>query len=140
MAFYEFKQNNTGGHFDFDKYVGYAVIVEADSPEQANYRATEELPLYFDGCSMGRDCSCCGDRWYQLYDSDEGAAVPSLYGEPLPHESKAPFNNDYWGGWIVCHSKDGRRTYYLPDGTAYTDFKEMLAEREKLSANRKVAA
>ena len=59
-----FKQNNSGGSFDHDPEsgIGYAIYVEADDAEHANYRA-KRIGLYFNGCASGRDCSCCGDRW-----------------------------------------------------------------------------
>jgi hypothetical protein len=80
--FYDFRQNNSGGGFDFnaDDGISVHVIIEANSAEDANERA-ENLGLYFDGCDDGRDCECCGDRWYSAW--GEGDAVPSMYGTPV---------------------------------------------------------
>jgi hypothetical protein len=77
--FYTFSQNNSGGSF-----TGPAayVIVEALSPDDANNRA-ESAGLYFDGCDDGRDCSCCGDRWYRQFRADNGDDKPSIYGTPV---------------------------------------------------------
>jgi hypothetical protein len=74
--FYTYRQNNSGGYF-----VGpTTVIVEADNADEANQIA-EANDLYFDGCSTGDDCSCCGDRWHRQY-SDDGTLQPEIYGNP----------------------------------------------------------
>lgn len=62
MNFYEYNQNNSGGHFDVDNEVTVEVFIEAPSAERANAIA-ESVGIYFDGCDDGRDCECCGDRW-----------------------------------------------------------------------------
>ena len=59
---YHYRQNNTGGNFEVDDRVAVNVYVEAVSAERADAIAQTE-GVYFDGCSSGRDCSCCGDRW-----------------------------------------------------------------------------
>lgn len=75
--FYPFVQNNSGGSYD-----GFElVIVEANSPEEANATA-EQFGVYFGGSYSGRDCSCCGDRWSRVYDY-EGTESPERYGEPV---------------------------------------------------------
>lgn len=81
MQFFTFKQNNSGGSFDHDADagIGYAVIVEADDAQDASRRA-KAIGLYFNGCDDGRDCQCCGDRWYP---ESEGTDEPELYGEVL---------------------------------------------------------
>ena len=77
--FYTFRQNNSGGSF-----IGPAitVIIEADGVDDANARA-EKLGLYFDGCADGRDCDCCGDRWHEIWRTESGTEVPTLWDEPL---------------------------------------------------------
>jgi hypothetical protein len=74
MSFYEFRQSNSGGSFKFDHKRGLSVHVwvEASSAEEANALA-ENLGIYFDGYG---DCSCCGDRWHEAYESDAVAEVP----------------------------------------------------------------
>lgn len=67
MKFYEFPQNNTGG--EWDKILGYVVIIEAETPEKANEKA-EEIGIYFDGVENGEDCECCGDRWCEVDEYD----------------------------------------------------------------------
>ncbi|MFD5198822.1 hypothetical protein ACFWM7_01365 [Streptomyces sp. NPDC058375] len=79
--FFDFRQNNSGGGFDFDAERGISchVIVEAANDEEANRRA-EAIGLYFDGEG---DCSCCGNRWSAQWSGDEGDEVPSVYDEPV---------------------------------------------------------
>lgn len=64
MAWYEYRQNNSGGSFDYDPQQGLSihVYVEAETGVDADVRA-ERLGIYFDGCDSGMDCHCCGDRW-----------------------------------------------------------------------------
>lgn len=75
--FYSFRQNNSGGSFHGPE----EIIVEAVNAATANDLASR-FGIYFDGCDNGRDCSCCGDRWYETSDRD-GTTVPSHYGTPL---------------------------------------------------------
>ena len=98
MAFYTFRQNNSGGSFDIDLLSGICVyvIVEANSASHANDRA-EDIGLYFDGCDDDRDCSCCGDRWYRTYES-EATEQPELYGELVGEKE---------GNEIAIHYLDG---------------------------------
>jgi hypothetical protein len=83
--FYNYRQNNSGGSFDLNQDVNYMVIIEAPTAEAANERA-ESIGIYFNGCDVGRDCSCCGDRWSKVF-SDDSTETPTIYGEPA---------QDYW--------------------------------------------
>ena len=108
--FYTFRQNNTGGDFIIDEATGISVqvIVEADSVSEANYRA-ERIGVYFNGCSDGRDCTCCGDRWYDLSETyDKGDEVPTFYGTPLV-DAVVEYGS-YAGDQVdtFVHLKDGR--------------------------------
>lgn len=90
--FYTFSQNNSGGVFSVDHARGISqfVIIEADSANQANERA-ETIGLYFDGCDIGYDCDCCGDRWYRA--SYEGSERPEVYGrDPHGHRQGTAFS------------------------------------------------
>lgn len=75
LQFWKFSQNNSGGVF-----LGPAhyVFIEALDSEDAVRRA-EDKGLYFNGCLDGRDCSCCGDRWYKPW-HDDGSDEPEVYG------------------------------------------------------------
>lgn len=69
--------------------------------------------MYFDGVSKGKDCPCCGDRWYTLgeYGKDEGDPSPTAYGKPAN-------NNDLSTAWmepgheIAVHHQDGRIEWF----------------------------
>lgn len=85
MAFFVYRQNNSGGHF-----VGArAVIVEADDHEQADVIALSDTDIYFDGVLEANDCPCCGDRWYpqrasgDSYATLEEATSHTYYKDPL---------------------------------------------------------
>lgn len=111
--FYTFRQNNSGGHFTHrpSDGIGKYVIIEADSDVEANRKA-ESIGLYFDGVSEGRDCSCCGDRWYRSWESNE---QPSVYDEPVKlkvRSFKGEFisihpDGEYIGIIVYIHYKDG---------------------------------
>ena len=66
MMFFEFDQNNSGGTFLIDDNIGIGprVWIEAESAEHADEKAAE-IGIYFNGGDDGRDCPCCGDRWYE---------------------------------------------------------------------------
>lgn len=78
--FYEFRQNNSGGSFDYDEQRGISVsvIVEAVNSAEAVDKALE-IGLYFNGEG---DCECCGDRWYEPW-RDDGKDEPSVYDTPV---------------------------------------------------------
>lgn len=106
--FYTYSQNNSGGGFDHDPGagIGYEVIVEAESSEDANDRA-EMIGLYFNGCAYERDCPCCGDRWYEASDWDVSDTVPETRGGwGLPSYihyldgtvEEVPFSKDKYNG------------------------------------------
>ena len=61
--FYEFAQNNSGGHFDVDENICHRIIIEAENEQNAIEKA-EQLGCYWNGVEKGLDCPCCGDRWY----------------------------------------------------------------------------
>jgi hypothetical protein len=73
MSFYTFRQNNSGGFYDGFPFV----IIEASSPVQANELA-QDYGVYFNGVEQGRDCPCCGDRWYTMSESD-ASDIPTVY-------------------------------------------------------------
>lgn len=61
--FYEYGQNNSGGNFVSDDKLCRTVIIEANSQHEADSIALD-MGIYFDGCSKGIECNCCGDRWF----------------------------------------------------------------------------
>ena len=101
--FYEFIQNNSGGSFVNSEKDGICeyVIIEALNANDANNRA-EDIGLYFDGCDNGRDCPCCGDRWYKVDESD-GEDKPSIYGESVYDTKKTRYRDK-----CFIHFLDGK--------------------------------
>lgn len=114
MAFFDYRQNNSGGGFDIDEDAGISihVIIEADSAEEADSKA-EAIGLYFGGKG---DCSCCGDRWYSAW--GEGDKVPSVYGDPVSDydfEAGCSFKWNSTGPEAFVHFADGLvQGYGLP--------------------------
>lgn len=105
--FFHFNQNNSGGSFDIDEDVAHNVIIEARDAHEANQKA-ESIGIYFNGVDDGRDCECCGDRWYSAW--GEGNAEPLIYGEP-PEKHTDIFTLP---GEPLCHVYylDGRKVTY----------------------------
>ena len=70
MQFFTFRQNNSGGAFEVDegRGIGLIVVIEAESDEAANERASALGMSFYGGCE------CCGPQWMDAYDD----------GEPLP--------------------------------------------------------
>lgn len=100
--FYTFVQNNSGGWFHRDSPRGISryVIVEANTPREANERAVK-IGLYFDGVYDEIDCECCGDRWLMV-DHYDAKDVPSIYNDPIGETVK-----DDWTNGAYIHYLDG---------------------------------
>lgn len=81
-GWYRFHQNNSGGYL-----IGPAenVHIEAIDAEHACGRA-EEVGIYFNGVRDGKDCPCCGDRWYRPYEDPTDV--------PMNYECDGPVEND----------------------------------------------
>lgn len=108
--FYEFRQNNSGGSFTYDELSGVSVtvLIEADSPQEANIRA-ESIGIYFDGYG---DCSCCGNRWHEVDSYDE-------YTEDIP-KPDAVFIRDDTDRLFTTKWIDGYEGFvHLADGSFY---------------------
>ena len=89
---YRYYQNNSGGwcndmpsihpSLGFVDEDGVNLYVYADTPEQAD-QAAENVGVYFDGISEGKDCSCCGDRWTRNYGELDAETIADLRPERL---------------------------------------------------------
>lgn len=120
MPFFHFKQNNSGGSFDFefDRGITHHVLIEAPDAEAACIEAIMH-GIYFDGIEQGMDCACCGDRWHKPY--DEGTAEPMLYGDPLGVQTAVKSFKPR--GWMhpnpetVVHFANGTRKWFWADNT-----------------------
>ena len=69
MKLYNFRQNNSGGQWDESSQIAINMLIEASNYDEANDSA-EQYGIYFNGCSAGYDCECCGDRWSRAWDDD----------------------------------------------------------------------
>lgn len=105
MKYYSFSQNNSGGSFTIDKERGLTVevVVEANSPEEANDRF-EEIGGYFDGVDDDRDCDCCGDRWYRTEEWKASDTIPEVKNKSYKWANE--------GEEICVHYADGTRKWY----------------------------
>ena len=104
--YYTFVQNNSGGNFlsEKDKF-SHFTIIEAESAEEATKKA-KSLGIYFNGAADGTDCSCCGSRWYEIFEQDR-AEKPEIYGRSIEEHQKNPcqwLNEEN----IVIHHMGGR--------------------------------
>lgn len=111
--FFHYSQNNSGGKFVFDliKGITHHVVIEAKDIEEANSRA-KGIGLYWDGCSLGIDCPCCGDRWNKQYDENDGCSNPMVYNE-LVSEVKLGFMKHVDNGKeAVVHFLNGEIKWY----------------------------
>ncbi len=82
--FYEFNQNNSGGHFDVDENVCHSVIIEAMDEKHA---ITLFEPMIE---NQSGSCYCCGDRSTEYsYESnldeykEKGYNVGKIYFESI---------------------------------------------------------
>ena len=111
--YFTFRQNNSFGRFDFSQDDGITVfvVIQANDASDANVTAITK-GLYFDGCDSGTDCSCCGDRWDRVDDS-EATDSPMVYGEPVETHVPIRFGSRIPEGRdIAVHHADGRVEWF----------------------------
>lgn len=117
LKWYDFSQNNSGGRFHYTNKVGTHVYIQATSQAEATAKALE-AGVYFDGCAEGRDCKCCGDRWYEPY-SSPSEEMPQCYmwlGKKYDYRDYALLD-DLAGmsdGYVVFHFYNGDIRYGIP--------------------------
>lgn len=77
--FFNIAQVNNKGFYVIDSERGIApdIIVEADSPQEANDRLLE-IGVYL-GYREGDCDDCCDERWHLVPDDREGTELPLLY-------------------------------------------------------------
>lgn len=111
--YYLFDQNNSGGDFITDDNLCHRMLIQAESQKQAEDFAFS-MGIYYDGCSMGVDCGCCGDRWHE----PEEITFPYDYGEDLEgkrHIFKTPeeymqYLATRWGNWTKPEGRIFRKS------------------------------
>ena len=91
---YSYRQNNSGGYYC--QPAKHILVKNARDEEHATEIAMA-AGMYFHGVAAGSDCSCCGDRWYNIadeYDSLEDALLDltrddilrdSMQSDNVPH-------------------------------------------------------
>jgi hypothetical protein len=99
--FYNFNQNNSGGYFvDDEKYgVGEYVIIEASNAEEA-WDKLESIGSNVSG--FWNYCGCCGERWSNWLDDEDGKERPEIYGVPIDEVKRSMFRNEAY-----VHYTDG---------------------------------
>lgn len=124
VVWFEYRQNNSGGSFQIDNDVSIYVLIQAEDRVSANRKA-EEVGIYFNGVSDGRDCDCCGDRWYEPWDELEDFSVYSwkVNGDRLKEYdnvndyAQALANEDTWAkkgkpSVVVYFANGVKQTFY----------------------------
>jgi hypothetical protein len=102
MAFFMWNQNNSGGHFVVNDDLTWRVVIESDDYEQAEIYALG-IGVYYDGVDEGRDCRCCGDRWY------EGRKLDTE-GEPMLEWLQKDADDYSWENpSVIIHYADGTK-------------------------------
>lgn len=107
MPYFTFSQNNSGGSFDYDGVDGIShfVIVEENSAKEALIKASI-IGLYFDGAG---DCACCGNRWSDYVDDEDGTKEPEIASRPAAELPDTRFFTKWMKGYeVFVHHKDGR--------------------------------
>lgn len=78
LKFFAFQQNNSGGSFDVDDKICHILYIEAHNYEEARKKAMD-MGVYFNGCDIGLDCPCCGDRWSDYADEIDLTELSDRY-------------------------------------------------------------
>lgn len=88
--FYTYNQNNSGGYFVEDEKHGVCetIIIEAENASSAYFKLNE-IGKNVDG--FWDFCNCCGERWWDENDDDEGTETPTIYGEKIEGMTKDMF-------------------------------------------------
>jgi hypothetical protein len=112
--FFEYHQNNSGGRHSTDKNIGVDTIIEADSAQEANDKF-KNLGGYFDGVRDGRDCQCCGDRWYERCEEDATVAIDEDSMKVMA-DPQSGYSYSYVKYVIVVHFKSGMKISVKGEG------------------------
>jgi hypothetical protein len=89
--FFTYNQNNSGGYFVEDHKLGLCeyVILEAETAKQA----WEKLESIIDASEENawNYCGCCGERWWNSEDDEDGTDTPTIFGTPIEDKEKSMF-------------------------------------------------
>lgn len=100
--FFHIYQNNSGGYLieDDEAGIGGNLIIEARDAEDALSRLNKLGNSYPGFWSY---CSCCGPRWDDYIDEDDGKEIPTMYGVSVEETKK-----DYLHENVFIHYYDGK--------------------------------
>ena len=115
LKWFCFRQNNSGGHFVVDDVQAHDVYVQAATADEAWNRIKDQLDYSY--------CHCCGERWSNWLDDDDGCDVPTKYDEVMWNRKPDNWFNDE----ARLHFYDGRVTAYFYDGTVPQEFAGLVA-------------
>lgn len=110
FKWFKFHQNNSGGSCIEDENVAKYVYIEAVSAADANSRA-ENIGIYFGGTYDGRDCRCCGDRWYEAEEVD---TPEDMY--PFGWNGKS-YGAGFWGEMDTVPNSQEYAVFHFADGS-----------------------
>lgn len=98
LKWFEFDQNNSGGYYVEDNVQGATVFVQAASATEATLFIWDQLNHSY--------CRCCGERWSEPWNDDDGKDFPAKFDNPIfQTENDEP--NWYSGSSVVLHFYDG---------------------------------
>lgn len=111
LKWWHYRQNNSGGHFTYNPREGVSVnvYIQAKDCIEADFRAGL-IGIYFNGVQHGKDCECCGDRWFAQADwgtpvEDSEIPAPDILWEKNASRFIKWIDNGYE---TFVHSHDGK--------------------------------
>lgn len=107
MSFYNFYQNNSGGHLTINDKLCHNLYIEADTFKEALEKA-KSFGVYFNGVANGKDCECCGDRWsnYERQICIPNEQFLSVYTEDILGVTKHNYVKDWQNKYGKCKRKE----------------------------------
>ena len=118
LFWYEFQQNNSGGRFTTNDVVAKYVLIQETDAGPANSKA-EQIGIYFDGCSQGLDCDCCGDRWDEVSDPLGDFSTTDFKDrgwKQKVHDNVIDYAKALAAGDIFSHKGENSVIVYFADG------------------------
>lgn len=99
IKYYPFIQNNSGGYFVNENNIGYLVIIEARTEQEALFRAEEA------GMDFSENNPISGRRWSNWFLDAE--IYPSLELALLNEEKSIVYGKNQWDVPSYVHMMDG---------------------------------
>jgi hypothetical protein len=102
-----FDQNNSGGKLVVNDKVCHRLFIEAENESEA-ISIAEGLGVYFNGVDDGRDCPCCGDRWYKA----EEVKFPLAFGKETVFKNVVEYAQHLAAHYTIYKNVVGGRIFY----------------------------